>query len=62
MFRADNAYVSQIEHQRRTMNYLSLRRAEDAVPVNRFPPRGSQRVYLCASILSLICPAYAAHF
>jgi DNA-binding CsgD family transcriptional regulator len=37
MFRADNAYVSQIEHQRRSMNYMSLRRAEDAVPVNRFP-------------------------
>jgi DNA-binding CsgD family transcriptional regulator len=37
MFQADNAYVSQIEHQRRSLNYVSLRRAEDAVPVNRFP-------------------------
>jgi DNA-binding CsgD family transcriptional regulator len=37
MFKADNAYVSQIEHQSRTMNYVSVRRSEDAVPVTRFP-------------------------
>lgn len=38
MFKADNAYVSQVEHQRRALNYVSLRRTEDSVPVNRFAP------------------------
>jgi DNA-binding CsgD family transcriptional regulator len=37
MFKADNAYVSQIEHRPRTMSYVSLRRTEDFVPVRNFP-------------------------